>query len=61
MDCRMVAAGCLLPFLLLAAGGAVGGLVAGAHGGIWGGIIGFACGSGALLGLLWALERVKRR
>ena len=36
-------------------------LAAGTHGGIWGSIIGFASGCGVLLGLLWALERVRQR
>jgi hypothetical protein len=57
----MLALGCLVPVVLLAAGGAIGALIAGRHGGIWGGIIGFACGCAVLLGLLWALERAKTR
>ena len=57
----MLGFGCLLPILLLGAGGLIGSWVAGTHGGIWGSIIGFACGCGMLLGLLWALEQVRRR
>jgi hypothetical protein len=57
----MLALGCLVPVVLLAAGGTIGALFAGQHGGIWGGVIGFAAGCGVLLGLLWALERAKAR
>jgi hypothetical protein len=57
----MLAIGCLMPLVLLAAGGVLGSFAAGTHGGIWGSIIGFASGCGVLLGLLWALERVRQR
>jgi len=57
----MLAAGCLMPLVLLAVGGAIGGVMAGNHGGIWGSIIGFASGCGILLCTLWGLERLKNR
>lgn len=40
----MAAIGCLLPFLLLIAGGAVGGLIGGTRDGLWGGGIGLVIG-----------------
>lgn len=56
----MLAAGCLMPFVLLAAGGVIGSAIAGSRGGIWGCVIGFASGTTVLLGLLWVMERVRR-
>lgn len=55
----MLAVGCLMPIVLLAGGGVLGSAVAGRHGGIWGSIIGFACGCGIMLGLLWAMGRLR--
>lgn len=57
----MLAAGCLMPLVLLAMGGVIGGVTAGRHGGIWGSAIGFASGCGILLVMLWGVERIKRR
>ena len=56
----MLAAGCLMPFLLLAAGGVIGSAIGGTQGGTWGCIIGFASGTTVLLGLLWVMHRVRR-
>jgi membrane protein implicated in regulation of membrane protease activity len=60
LEARMLAAGCLMPLVLLAAGAVVGSAIGGSRGGTWGSIIGFAAGSVILLGLLWAMQRVRR-
>lgn len=56
----MLALGCLMPLVLLVVGALLGSAIAGQHGGIWGSIIGFASGVGILLGLLWAMQRIRR-
>ncbi len=56
----MLAAGCLMPLVLLAAGAVVGSAVGGTRGGTWGSAIGFAAGTLILLGLVWAMGRARR-
>jgi hypothetical protein len=57
----MLVIGCLLPVLLLAAGGGVGLAIGGTLAGLWGGAAGFVIGCVALIALLWGFERVKDR
>ena len=56
----MLAAGCLMPLVLLAAGAVIGSAIGGTRGGTWGSIIGFAAGTAFLLALLWGMQRIRR-
>jgi len=57
----MLVIGCLLPLLLLAAGGVAGLVIGGTVAGLWGAGTGFVVGCAALIVLLWGFERVKER
>jgi hypothetical protein len=57
----MLAIGCLLPLILLAAGGGIGIAAGSTAAGVWGGAAGFIVGCVALVGLLWGFERIKNR
>ncbi len=55
----MFAIGCLIPFVLMAVGGAAGGLLGGTTAGLWGGAGGFIVGLIAMVALLEVFERAK--
>ena len=57
----MLAVGCLVPVLLLAAGAGIGGLVGGTFAAAWGAGIGFILGCAGFLALIWGFERLKDR
>lgn len=57
----MLALGCLLPVLMVAAGTGIGAAMGSTAGGIWGGIAGFFLGCLAVLALIWGIEEIKQR
>lgn len=59
----MIAAGCLLPILLMILGGLLGALLGGGAAGLiwWGGSGGFVLGCAGMMGMLWGFERITRR
>jgi hypothetical protein len=57
----MLVIGCLLPVLLLAAGGGAGLAIGGTVAGLWGAAAGFVIGCVALIVLLWGFELAKDR
>ena len=52
--------GCLLPVVLLVAGGAIGAVIGGADGAIWGGGAGFLVGALVLAGFVWLVARARK-
>ena len=57
----MLAIGCFLPFLFLAAGAAIGGWIGANHGIAWGAGIGFLVGFVLVTGFFWAFQRDRSR
>ena len=57
----MLAIGCLIPFVLLAAGAALGSYLGDDRGGYWGAGAGFAAGLVVVGAMFWIMERISRR
>jgi hypothetical protein len=57
----MLAVGCLIPIVLIAAGGFAGGALGGYHAAIVGAMAGGAIGMAAMMALVWAFGRIRSR
>ncbi len=57
----MLAIGCLVPIVLLAAGTGIGTLIGGTKAAEWGAGIGFVVGCIGFVVLIWGFERLKDR
>ena len=57
----MVAVGCLIPIVLIIAGAAAGGVISGSHAAMLGAIGGAIIGAVAMIGVLWAFDRIRDR